>query len=70
MGRRRITVAGREIVVPAEMTGREIKTIAGIPANRQIIQQDERGSLQVNDNEKITVSPDAVFQDIPKLIFG
>lgn len=70
MGTRRIVVGGREIVVPSETTGREIKTIAGVPANRNIIRQDGKGSVRVKDDERITVSPDALFENIPKLIFG
>ena len=70
MGKRKIVVGGKEIVVPTETTGKEIKKIAEIPNNRQLIKQDEKGSVRVNDKEKVNVSPDTVFDDIPKLRSG
>ena len=72
MGKRKIIrVAGKEIEVPtAETTGKEIKKIADIPNNRQLVKEDRNGSVRVGDNEKGRVSPDTVFQDIPTLKSG
>ena len=71
MGKRKIRVAGKEIEVPtAETTGKEIKKIADIPNNRQLVKENGSGSVRVGDNEKVRVSPDTVFEDIPTLKSG
>ncbi len=72
MGKRRIRVAGRDVDIPTVATGKEIKEIAGIPSNRQLVKEDGNGngSARVGDNEKVRVSPDTVFEDLPTLRSG
>lgn len=70
MGKRRIRVAGRDVDIPTVATGKEIKEIAGIPNNRQLIKEDGNGSVRVGDSEKVRVSPDTVFEDVPTLKSG
>lgn len=70
MGKRRIRVAGRDVDIPTVVTGKEIKEIAGIPNNRQLIKEDGNGSVRVGDNEKVRVSPDTVFENVPTLKSG
>ena len=70
MGKRRIRVAGRDVDIPTVATGKEIKEIAGIPNNRQLTKEDGNGSVRVGDNEKVRVSPDTVFDDLPTLRSG
>ncbi len=69
-GKRKIVVGGKEVVVPTETTGKEIKKIAEIPDNRQLIEQGKDGSNRIDDKQKIKVSPDSAFDDVPKLKFG
>mgnify|MGYP001031848305 CR=1 FL=1 len=71
MLKRKITIGGKEIVIPSEeITGKEIKKIAGIPDNRQLVAQGKDGSVRVSDSDKVKVSPDMVFDDVPNLKFG
>jgi len=70
MGKRRIRVAGRDVDIPTVATGKEIKEIAGIPNNRQLIKENGSGSVRVGDNEKVRVSPDTVFENVPTLKSG
>lgn len=71
MGKRKtIRVAGRDVEIPTVTTGKEIKEIADIPSNRQLVKEDSNGSVRVGDNEKVRVSPDTVFEDIPTLKSG
>ena len=70
MGKRRIRVAGRDVDIPTVATGKEIKEIAGIPNNRQLVKEDGSGSVRVGDNEKVKVSPDTVFENVPTLRSG
>lgn len=70
MGKRKIRVAGKDVDIPTVATGREIKEIAGIPNNRQLVKEDGSGSVRVGDKEKVKVSPDTVFQDLPTLRSG
>lgn len=70
MVKRRIVVGGKEVVVPSETTGKELKKIADIPDNRQLVEQSKNGSVRIDDKKKVKVSPDSVFDDVPKLKFG
>ena len=70
MGKRRIRVAGKDVDIPTVATGKEIKEIAGIPNNRQLVKEDGNGSVRVGDKEKVRVSPDTVFDEVPTLKSG
>ena len=70
MGKRRIRVAGRDVDIPTVATGKEIKEIASIPNNRQLVKEDGGGSVRVGDKEKVKISPDTVFEDLPTLRSG
>ena len=50
-----ITVNNREIAVPKETTGAEIKSLAGVPLDFQLFREEGDNEILVADDEKIKV---------------
>jgi hypothetical protein len=66
MGAKRIIVNGREVLVPvALLTGRELKELAAIEADRHLVRQRPHESQLVSDDQPVKLEDGDYFTDLP-----
>lgn len=53
-----------------ELTGAQIKALAGIPANYELFRIEGQQSLPINNDERVRLHEDEHFRAIPSGTFG